>query len=839
MRGPSFILVAALALSIAVSSLARADELKPSQGQRVRPAEPSSTDGIEFFEKHIRPVLVKHCYKCHSAEAKTLEAGLRLDSREGMLKGGDSGPAVVPGAPEKSQLVKAIRHVDEDLRMPPEDRLSDDVVKRFAEWIKIGAPHPRVETTLTQWAGIGNLNKVREFWSLRPVAGGVSANGENTSRPSNVIDRYLHEAMQSRGITPVGAADKRTLIRRATYDLTGLPPTPDEIDAFLADESPDAFARVVDRLLQSPHYGEQWGRHWLDLVRYADTSGCNSDFPVPSAYRYRNYVIQSFNDDKPYDQFVREQLAGDLLPADTVERRNEQVIATGYLAISRRLGSRNNEFHLTIEDTIDNLGKVFLGLTVSCARCHDHKFDPVSKEDYYALYGIFASTKYAFPGTEIYRHAKDFAALGGPEQAEKLREWETELADADDKIELLVRELARLKVREANGETFAPGERTPLHAKADMQELKTKLERLEDRPPPVDKAFAVSDGSPKNATLHRKGDPKDLGDEIPRGFLEVLGGQRLPPDAKGSGRLELASWIVDSDNPLTARVMVNRIWQFHFGKGIVQTPNDFGTRGKPPAHPELLDYLARRFVESGWSIKAIHRMIMLSDAYRRTARTEAGSAGASPSQAGASPSQGNSDPNNDYLWRFDRRRLSAEEVRDSLMAVAGTLDHSVGGEHPLAPEGEWRYTQHKPFIAVYPSNKRTVYVMQQRIKRHPLLETFDGPDPNASTAARSLSTTAIQALYFMNDPFVHEQADQLAVRVGLAHNETPARLDYAYELALGRHATADELREGEEYVSRCREELAATGLPRDQLNRAALASYARVLLSSNEFLFVE
>jgi hypothetical protein len=307
--------------------------------------------------------------------------------------------------------------------------------------------------------------------------------------------------------------------------------------------------------------------------------------------------------------------------------------------------------------------------------------------------------------------------------------------------------------------------------------------------------------------------------------LQVLGGHGLADGAKASGRLDLANWIADAANPLTARVMANRIWQFHFGNGLVQTPNDFGVRGKPPTHPELLDYLARHFVESGWSIKSMHRLVMLSRAYQLAATQDSANAAI--------------DPQNNYLWRFNRRRLSAEEIRDSMLAVAGTLDRTMGGEHPFAPEGEWRYTQHRPFVAVYPSNKRTVYLMQQRIKRHPLLETFDGPDPNATTAARALSTTAIQSLYFMNDPFVHEQADQLAVRVGLAHDETSARLDYAYQLALGRHATSDELREGAEYLSQARDQVAATDLPRDQLNRAALASYMRVLLSSNEFVFVE
>ena len=511
-----------------------------AQDKEPTPSAPTA-EGREFFEKHIRPVLVKHCYTCHSAGAKTLEAGLLLDSRDGLLKGGDSGPAIVPGKPEKSRLLLAIRHAEEDFKMPPEDKLSDAIVKQFETWIAIGAPDPRDGKTETKWAGRINLDEAKKFWSFQPVVDHRPPQVKRSDWARNDVDRFVLAALEQRGLTPVANAEKRTLIRRATYDLTGLPPTPEEIDAFLGDTSPEAFAHVVERLLASPHYGEKWGRHWLDLVRYADTSGCNSDFPVPQAYLYRNYVIGSFNADKPYDEFIREQIAGDLLPA-TARRRSgdEQIIATGYLAQSRRFGSRNNEFHLTIEDTIDNVGKVFLGLTVSCARCHDHKFDPMPNEDYYALYGIFASTKYAFPGTEIYRHTKDFVALGSDEDTEKLREWESELAEADDKMELLLRELNRLRVRETNGEKFGPDERTPIHVRAEMQELKQKVERMEDRPPEVEKAYAASEGKPQHAKLHRKGDPTALGDEVPRGFLQVLGGQRLPADSTASGRLELA-----------------------------------------------------------------------------------------------------------------------------------------------------------------------------------------------------------------------------------------------------------------------------------------------------------
>ncbi|MGZ4988786.1 MAG: DUF1549 domain-containing protein, partial [Limisphaerales bacterium] len=348
-----------------------------------------SDKGIEFFEKKIRPVLVTQCYKCHSAKSVKVKGGLLVDSRDGLLKGGASGPAIVPKQPKKSLLLKAVSYSDADLQMPPKNKLSAQQIKDLETWIKMGAPDPRRANVATAPAPLST-----NLWSLKPVVKPALPKVRNTDWAKSPVDLFILAKLEDKNLTPVDPANKRTLIRRATFDLIGLPPTPEEIDAFLKDKSPQAFERVVERLLASPHYGERWGRHWLDLVRYADTSGCNSDFPVPSAYRYRNYVIDSFNSDKPYPEFIREQIAGDLLPAKTVEQRNEHIIATGYLAISRRFGSRAQEMHLTLEDTIDNLGKTMLGLSVGCARCHDHKFDPIPTRDYYALYGIFNSTRY-------------------------------------------------------------------------------------------------------------------------------------------------------------------------------------------------------------------------------------------------------------------------------------------------------------------------------------------------------------------------------------------------------------------------------------------------------------
>jgi hypothetical protein len=819
------------------------------------PATKPSFEGIEYFEKHIRPVLVERCYRCHSQDAEKVRGGLLLDSREGLMKGGDNGPVIVTGDPEKSRLIIAIRYHDEEIRMPPKDPLAEQQIAHFVEWVKMGAPDPRTAESLAKAAAPAyDYAKAKEFWAFQPVRAAKIPPVRDDHYAINDVDRFVLAKLESKGLKPVASADRVTLIRRATFDLTGLPPTPDEVAAFLSDSSADAWEKVIDRLLASAHYGERWGRHWLDLVRYADTSGCNSDYPVPSAYKYRDYVIKSFNQDKRYDQFLKEQLAGDLLPQRMADKNAgptdkwDNIIATGYLAEARRFGSRNAEFHLTIEDTIDNVGKTMLGLSVSCARCHDHKFDPIPTSDYYGLYGIFRSTKYAFPGTEIYKHTRDFVPLVDGEEAKALRKHEQEQTEIDDKIERLVQERMPLLVREKQRELKeacsvfpvekrsricrrddaglpAPGERTLVQVKAEMADLREKQLRLDFTPMVVEKAYAASEGTPADAKIQRKGDPQNLGETVRRGFLTILGGQKLSADCKGSGRLELANWIADAKNPLTARVMVNRIWQYHFGKGIVQTPNDFGARGKAPTHPELLDWLACRFVEHGWSIKSMHKLIMMSRTYQLACDDE--------------PTNSAVDYDNDYLWRFNRRRLSAEEIRDAMLFVAGALDESPGGPHPFPPENEWRYTQHKPFVANYDSHRRGIYLMQQRIKKQPFLEVFDGADTNATTAIRPLSTTPIQALFVMNDPFAHEMAEKFAVRVGMAVADEDRRIEYAYKLAFGRMPTSEERQLGHEYLKNCREKMKEAGLPWDQQNKAAMASYSRMILGSNEFFFLE
>ena len=782
----------------------------------------AGSEGIEYFERHVRPILVEHCYSCHGAGSKKVGGGLLLDTREGLSKGGVSGPSIAPGRPDDSLLLSAVRHQDDSPRMPPKGQLADSEVAALADWVKMGAPDPRGSGSRSV-ASI-DLEKGREFWSLRPVSDPPVPAVLDATWPLTTVDRFVLAKLESKAMRPAPPADRRALIRRATFDLTGLPPTPEEVDAFLGDDTPDSFSRVVERLLASPHYGERWGRHWLDLVRYADTSGCAADFPVPSAYLYRDYVIDAFNADTPYDEFLREQIAGDLLPHGSRAEKDRQVVATGYLAIARRYGSLPDEFHLTIEDSIDNVGKTILGLSISCARCHDHKFDPILNRDYYALYGIFNSSRFAYPGTELPPEPKDFVPLVGDEELERVvKPFEREL----HRLRGEVNRLDRVKELVKQGRTETKdGRKLPDLAEATdaWKSARGRLEQHTSRRPDYREAYAVTEGNPADARVHKKGDPRQVGPIVPRGFPQVLGGQQLDPGETGSGRLQLARWLADPSNPLTARVMANRIWQYHFGRGLVATPNDFGARGTPPTHPELLDHLATRFVRGGWSVKAMHRLIMGSRAY----------------QMGCvdAPRSSELDPRNEWLWTFNRRRLDAEELRDAILAVSGRLDRSPGGPHPFPPQ-PYKFSQHEPFLAIYETDRRSVYLMQQRLKKHPFLEAFDGADPNATTALRPLNITPIQALTLMNDPFIHGQAAHFADRLSLEVGDAAGRINRAYRLALGRPPGPEEARLCSAYLRECGEALRGTATPAGEVERAAWASLIRAIFDSNEFSFVD
>ena len=1224
----------------------------------------------DFFELKIRPVLAGTCFRCHSGTKSG--GGLRVDSREGLLRGGDSGPALVPLKPEESVLIGAIRRQSDIAAMPPEKEkaLRPEQVADFVTWIKAGAV----------WPSTSGSVKSKSHWAFAPVRDVPMPHVKDKKWIKTSVDSFIRARQESYSADPVGEADKLALIRRATFDLTGLPPKPTEIELFLADKSPDSYEKLVDRLLQSKAYGERWGRHWLDVVRYADTAGDTADYPVPLAWKYRNYVIDSFNADKPYDEFIREQVAGDVMAkAGPRERYAERVTATGFLAVSRRFGfDSENYHHLTIQDTIDTLGQAVLGLSLGCARCHDHKFDAVTMRDYYGLFAIFESSRYAFPGSEQKQRMTSLSPLTLPEEsrnkwtefenrvavlserlarqkqpvpatplhslhgmdgdfetqapaaggsngvlvlpwlyegnisvtssaqspfrnlhpsgrlgtsiasgAGRYRIWQSapgtrkdtvlfanldfRISGADastqgfhslvlgstagvsavevrvgaDSVILLTGGIAEkvavlkpnewqnlqlsidLKKRMVSGRVGAPGavtvfqdkpintafssnidiltlksvdggasrlpaidydnvglsdtpipdvttrmpavptmppEADPVAIAAELQkiqgidgdfenqvrgtppaspwnpgpnsvvnisemaqspfrnvyesgrlgihmpnraqydgfgltltdimpdkngqlhiaydfrcgdaalggggswryyigqgpgnsaaielffnsntffgrsgdsretiaplivgewyqvrlildmkgrkytgvlqsaksrkefqgncatgwngeidysfidsyghlpgarpaldtdnfvvrsrqipdisarlpqgdaldfaknrriaELRQQLARLRsqvesDRQElnrlvekgPFEMAYAMAEGTPHNVRMQLRGEPDRPGDVVKRGTIQALAGGPLPEETPGSGRWELAQWLTRPANPLTARVMVNRIWQYHFGRGLVKTPNDFGVRGIEPTHGELLDHLAERFVQNGWSIKAMHRLIMLSSTYR---------------QAGAESGSKPLVDAGDLYASFPRRRLGAEEIRDAILFVSGEMDATQGREHPFPSPVSWGFSQHAPFIAVYEHDKRSVYLMVQRLKRHPFLSLFDGADPNATTADRLVTTVPTQALFFLNDPFVHAKAIKWAKRLQLLGLDENGRIELAWRESMGRIPVEAEKRDAVEFINAYRSELKANGVP--DIEVAAFAAYLRTIFGSNEFLYVD
>ena len=770
----------------------------------------------EFFINKIHPLLEQNCLVCHRENP---EGGLRLDSRAAILLGGHSGPSVIPGNPEESLLIKAVRYEHERFQMPPTGRLTDEAITELTKWVADGSVWSDTGEELLEPYEISeeHLN----FWSFRAVSQLATPVVHDPRWEKSAVDRLILAKLKKKGLTPVQRASKRVLLRRATYDLMGLPPTPDEIQDFFADDSPKAFERVVERLLGSRLYGQRWGRHWLDIVRYADTAGDSGDFPIPEAYRYRNYVIDSFNQDKPYDEFIREQIAGDLLPYESEEQRWEQIVATGYFAISRRIGvSPLNLRHIMIEDSLDNLGKTFLGLTVGCARCHNHKFDPIPTADYYALYGILDSSMYPFPGAEHKPHRRDFVYRIGKEKSDQILKPYRERLDVWNKKE-------RKKFEEYQAfekKKIEDPTRTRRIVWQELLGIREQRRQVAETFPLLEIAYAMQEGDPHDVRIQKAGDPKALGSEVRRGFLQILGGPKLPANAKGSGRRHLAEWIADPNNPMTARVMVNRIWHYHFGRGIVRTTSDFGVRGSLPTHPELLDYLASYFVDSGWSVKEMHRLLMLSETYQLASTVV--------------PSNATVDPQNELLWRQNRRRLDVESIRDSILLFSGDLDRSLGGRHPFPHHLTYFYRQHEPFNQRYPTNLRTVYMMQQRFEKNANLDLFDGPDGNLPLSERKSSITALQALFLMNSEFIHRQSDAIAVRIlarGVANSELTK---WAYETIFGRSPSKHEVARAEEYLANTKHRINSE-CQGERCTQLAWSGYLRAMLSSNEFMFVD
>ncbi len=774
------------------------------------------------FQRDIAPLFAEHCLKCHGPDEQN--GGIRYDQKERAFGIGDSGHhPIVPGDPEKSELLKRIVSTHKDKQMPPKGpRLATFEIETLRAWIAAGAKWP--DTPLTETTAPKS-----DHWSFQPITDPKQPSVKDETWARNPIDRFVQVSREEAGLTPAPDADPVAFIRRLTYDLTGLPPTPDEVATFLSEFGRDkeqAISSLTEQLLNKPSYGERWGRHWLDWVRYADTAGDNSDFPIPQAYLYRNYVIESLNDDVPYDRFLTEQLAGDLLPASTQEQRNRQVIATGYLAMARRFGSLVEGYpqHLTIEDTIDNLGRTVMGLTLSCARCHDHKFDPVSTRDYYGLYGIFASTRYPFPGIELFKAQRDFVPLiPEKEAAAKLKPTQRETDKLTAELERLLAACDAKALDNAAKEPTATvdqqrkmaGELDGMMHKARKagEALASQLKKL----PTLPTAYAVQDAKPVNARVQIKGEPTRPGAEVPRKFPDILGGQTLTDDTH-SGRLELAQWITDSRNPLTARVIVNRVWQRHFGRGLVPTTSDFGLRGEKPTHPELLDWLASDFMANGWSLKHLHRRIVTSRTYRMSCQDSEDNLA--------------SDPDNTHYWKFNRQRLDAESIRDTLLALGGNLDSSPQSEpYPIPAIKDWGYTQHHPFKDDYPTNKRSVYQMTKRLTVAPYMQTFDGADPNVCTSTRDTSVTALQALYFVNDTFLHEQAARFAKVLASGNATDSQRLEAAFLTTFARPPTTAESQLLLSHLQTTRQQA--------KDDTAAWASIARTLFRLNEFLYLD
>ena len=694
------------------------------------PAALSAAD-LQFFETRVRPILVDRCYKCHSHDADKIKGGLMLDTREGMLHGGDTGPAIAPGKPEDSLLVDAISYKDADLQMPPKgERLTDEQVADLTEWIRRGAPDPRSLVTKGSSPAYGGVG--RDHWSFLPVKKPAVPQVTDAAWCKTPVDAFILARMEEAGLKPNPQADKYTLIRRATFDLTGLPPTPEEVQRFLVDDSPQAWEKVVDRLLASPHYGERWGRYWLDVARYADTKGDTpqrEDPRYPFAWTYRDYVIGAFNSDKPYNEFIIEQLAADRLVAEDLHRSRAtgapvdytKLAALGFLTLGNRFENSVNDI---INDRIDVTSKAFLGLTVSCARCHDHKFDPIPTADYYSLYDVFANTA----------EPKDYPWLHPMPRTPELVDYLTKMQAADAAKAKADAELLALR-RSGLTEQERAAKRKELQRELFLANKQVNdLELSPAAPPKADVLLDVAQTHDYPVLL--RGEAQNKGPLVTRHFLSILSPDPKHPTAfrSGSGRLELARAIASPTDPLTARVLVNRVWQQHFGNGFVTTPDDLGNQSAPPNNPELLDYLASRFVEEGWSIKRLQRLIMLSSVYLETST--------------GNPKYADQDPDNKLQWRYNVRQLDFEEMHDSILAIAGTIDLTVGGRPvPIGSEGF--------------ATRRAVYAFIDRRNPAEILTQFNFPNPSVPTGKRFFTQVPQQQLFLMNSPLVIETARKL------------------------------------------------------------------------------
>jgi hypothetical protein len=915
---------------------------------------------LEFFEKQVRPILARNCQSCHNATAKV--AGLDLTSAEAFARGGESGPVFSKANPAESRLLKAISY-QETLKMPPVGRLKDEEIAALTVWVKIGAPWPAASLTEANDAKRANKTTVRAFteaekafWSFQPMRRPSAPRVKNSAWVSSPLDAFILQKLEEKNLRPAPPADKLTLLRRATFDLTGLPPTETEIREFLADNSADAFKKVVERLLRSPRYGERWGRHWLDVARYADSTGNDEDHRYPFAWKYRDYVIESFNRDLPYDQFVREQVAGDLLPATDSSGVNRRgIIATGFLALGPKAVAQQDKKKMlydVYDEQVDVTTKAFLGLTLSCARCHNHKFDPLLTRDYYSMLGIFASTRsftdpdshvsvvlekplvskteweqyqagrkehqakekrarlaieeitdsvrepaakqraarladFMLAARMVYHDGKPLAEIARqmnlseellkkwveylkPQELtpQHLLEWRNAPADKlaeaaknyqqrfDHRLTAWLEAVSKWRaeyqkaISDRNSSLpdkpkFEPGEDRffddvyfnrsgPLVVSEKDQaqfspeqwrqltQLQQELEQLKkSAPAEPELACAIEEGEMVAQKVFIRGDYNNPGEDAPPGFPAILARDDHKPAFTGNGRLQLAEWLTQAEHPLTARVMANRIWQWHFGEGLVRTPDNFGRMGERPTHPELLDYLARAFISSGWSVKAMHRMIMLSSAYQMSSVNPQLSSDA--------------DPDNRLLTRFNRRRLSVEEMRDGLLSLDGALDLTMGGTLQQGRGTDGENNQGRLSLNPEKLNRRTVYLPLRRANLPTLLNLFDFGDATSATGKRQLTNVATQALFWLNSDFLTEHSGNLAKQLATQPTLTEAaRIERAYLRILNRQPDKNEITQAQQYVAGFRGKFAG-----ENSEQRAWQSFCRALMASNDFIYVD
>ncbi|HYZ82983.1 MAG TPA: PSD1 and planctomycete cytochrome C domain-containing protein [Bryobacteraceae bacterium] len=902
---------------------------------------------VEHFEKKVRPVFVKNCQGCHNAKLKS--AGLDLSSAAGFAAGGSSGVLVAKDTPENSLLLRVLSY-EHQLKMPPTGKLKQEDLTAVTDWVKAGAIWPGANVAVRPPSKPGRAisDEDRNFWAFRPVAKPAVPEVKGTTWIQSPVDAFILQKLEAKGLKPAPPADKAALLRRVTFDLTGLPPTEAEIASFLADNSPKAFEKVVDRLLASPRYGEKWARHWLDVARYADSTGNDEDHRYPYAWRYRDYVIEAFQKDLPYNEFVKQQIAGDLLPAPGGLNRTG-IVATGLLALGPKAIAQQDKKKMlydVYDEQIDVVSRAFLGLTVACARCHDHKFDPILTKDYYALAGIFASTK-SFKDPETHVSKLLYTPLVPKEEYEKFTARQKEVSlkemEIDDLIEQeletftskkvpamaeymvaarrvyagneRVEEVAKQhnldsKLLEAWSKYLTPqgesrvhlqqwekasAEQAPEVAKAYAKRFETtyaewtekmrrwretfkrmsaemnmpppdrpKFDASKDRfffevlfegplsipkkerektlsaetrqrveqlrkehaalkdamPPEPDMACAVEEATPVEQKVFLRGDYNNLGEPAPKAVPTVLAKADPTLETKGSGRLELANWLASPENPLTARVMVNRIWQWHFGEGIVRTPDNFGKMGERPTHPELLDYLASEFISRGWSVKAMHRMIVLSSAYQMSSTV--------------SDEAFTADPENKLFSRFPQRRLTVEELRDGLLAIDGTLDTTMGGTLQSGFGTDKENSNDRLSLRPETNKRRMVYLPLRRANLPTLLNLFDFGDATSPSGKRALTTVAPQALFMMNSEFIAERSRNISKASLNAATDPGQRVNHLFLRIINRHASAAEKDAALTYVNNFRKRFAEKRSEED-----AWFSFTRVLIASNEFLYVD